>query len=293
MDSTLVTAMSGALAQSKRIEVIANNLANADTPSFKSDDLIFEESLSAAHRQDLRADIPERPLNDSELFSRNGEEVRPVLYGAEFTDLRAGAFRQTSNSLDLAIEGNGFLEVLTPSGIRLTRAGNLALDAQGRLTTHEGFLVLGAGNQTGTPALRAITVGSDPVTFDVEGNVYRNSGAEEGPQLVGRLSILQVENPAALKKVGSNLFEAGQDSFTHPFGARAPAAAAAFAAKTNPLGPTSRAPRVHQGMVEGSNVVPVAEMTKLIQSHRLFDQNAKLMQTVGDMNAKAAEIGKF
>ncbi len=314
MDAGLVTSLSGALAQARRVDKIANNIANADTPAFKADDLIFEESLLGAQREDGRTDIPEREFSESELMSRAGDEHRAVLYGEEFTDLKAGAYKVTHNPLDIAIEGNGFLEILTPSGIRLTRAGNLALDAGGRLITRDGFLVLASGGRgaatAGAPrdlqadaanaGMRAITVGSGNFNIDSEGNVY--SGADRGGGIVGQLSLVRVENPRALKKEGSNLYSALPEAFVVQNNSNAPvrgpagvAAPTAIADKPrlNPLGSTLVPPRVHQGMIEGSNVNPVAEMTKLIEAQRLFEQNTKLMQTMGDISSRVSEIGKF
>lgn len=337
MDAGLVTAMSGALAQTKRIEVIANNLANADTPGFKADELSFEETYIAAHQKDTRSDIPERPYTDRELLSKNGDEPRPVLYGNEFTELRAGSFKQTGNPLDIAIQGNGFLEVLTPNGIRLTRAGNLALDPQGRLVTPNGFLVLGPGDTARAPApqaataslnpadltaanaanqpataplanpdaeqaARAISVGSANVHIDAEGNIYNRDG---GRTLVGKLGLVQIENPSALKKEGNNLFRASPEAFAkapaapaadagrNPASAGPEAAAAPTPTRPNPLGSTNTVPQVRQGMLEASNVNPVSETSEMIEAHRLFDQNARLLQVQGDLMGRISEVGRF
>jgi flagellar basal-body rod protein FlgG len=308
MDSGLVTALSGALAQSRRIETIANNIANAETPSFKERDLVFEEALESAHQADNRSDIEPGPLSKSELLARPHRENRPVLYGADFTNMKTGGMRSTGNSFDLAIDGNGFFEVQSPQGIRLTRAGNLSLDAQGQLVTRDGFLVLGpapAGmvvstdpaQQKSNPQSRAIRVGGGNFQVDVEGNISRvANGVSEN---VGKLSIVQVENPTALKHVGQNMFEAGPDAFLQAVDGsdgRAPASAneAPLAEpKPNPLGPTNVRPRVLQGMLESSNVNPVHQMTRMIEAQRLYDQNVRLMQTQGDMTSKLSEIGKF
>jgi flagellar basal-body rod protein FlgF len=302
MDSGLVTSLSGALAQSRRIETIANNIANAETPAFKERDLIFEEVLESAHQDDTRSDVEPGPLSKSELLARPHRENRPVLYGADFTNLRAGAFRATGNSLDFAIEGNGFFEVLSPNGIRLTRAGNLALDTQGQLVTRDGFLVLGPANagvnalQQPDPATRAIRIGPGAFQVDIEGNISRVGG--EDRELIGRLSLVQVENPTALKPVGQSLFEAGEDAFLKlPDGqepGRGPAAVAINQEpKENPLGATNLRPRVLQGMLESSNVNPVQQMTRLIEAQRLYEQNVRIMQSVGDMTSKLSEVGKF
>lgn len=312
MDSGLVTSLSGALAQSRRIETIANNIANAETPAFKERDLVFEEALEAAHQKDSRSDVAPGPLSKSELLARPNVEKRPVLYGADFTNMKAGGMRQTGNSFDLAIEGNGFFEVASPNGVRLTRAGNLSLNAQGQLVTRDGFLVLGpapAGmkvsvdpvqQQQANPAnlaSRALRVGNGNFHVDVEGNVTRiNEGATE---TLGRISVVQVENPSALKHSGQNMFEASPEAFVktpEAFEGRAPASVGTQAAaepKENPLGPTNVAPRVHQGMLESSNVNPVQQMTQMIQAQRMYDQNLRLMQSHGDMTSRLSEVGKF
>jgi len=314
MDSGLVTSLSGALAQSRRIETIANNIANAETPAFKERDLVFEEALESAHQQDTRSDVEPGPLSKSELLARPRRENRPVLYGADFTNLKSGPMRSTGNSFDLAIEGNGFFEVLSPGGVRLTRAGNLSLDAQGQLVTRDGFLVLSpapAGLVVSTdptqqragaanPQARAIRVGDGNFQVDVEGNITRIT--EGARQLVGRLSVVQVENPDALKHSGQNMFEAAPEAFlkapeNFQDAGRAPASAGVGAPapepRSNPLGPTNVAPRIHQGMLESSNVNPVQQMTRMIEAQRLYDQNLRLMQSHGDMTSKLSEVGKF
>jgi flagellar basal-body rod protein FlgG len=308
MDSGLVTALSGALAQSRRIETIANNIANAETPAFKERDLVFEEALESAHQADTRSDIEPGPLSKSELLARPHRENRPVLFGADFTNMKTGGMRSTGNAFDLAIDGNGFFEVQSPQGIRLTRAGNLSLDAQGQLVTRDGFLVLGpapAGmlvstdpaQQNSNPQSRAIRVGGGNFQVDLEGNISRvANGVSEN---VGKLSIVQVENPTALKHVGQNMFEAGPDAFLQAADGsdgRAPASATEkpiVEPKLNPLGPTNVRPRVLQGMLESSNDNPVQQMTRMIEAQRLYDQNVRLMQTQGDMTSKLSEIGKF
>lgn len=303
MDSGLVTALSGAIAQSKRLEKIANNLANADTPGFKSEDLVFQETLESAHRNDDRSDIGERSLTEYELTNQAGKEVRPVLYGEDFTDMKGGGLKETGLTLDFAIEGNGFFEVLTPQGVRLTRAGNFTLDGSGQLVTHEGFPVLGPGTGTdpAQAAARALRVGTTAVTVDSDGSIYGRAQNGEAAPMLGQLSMVQVSNPRGLKKMGQNTFEAGPDAGVIAPGAmaRAPANAVpanapnAVPAKPNSLGNLNQRPRVRQGVLETSNVNPVQEMTRMIEAQRLFEQNVKLMQTFGDMSNRASEIGKF
>lgn len=311
MDSGLVTTLSGALAQSRRIEKLANNIANADTPAYKSQDLIFEEMLTEAGAEDTRGAMELEEEIDAIKVEGTGAANRPVLHGRDYTDLTPGALKQTGNPMDLAIEGNGFLEVASPQGVLLTRAGNLSLDDQGQLVNRDGFLILGAKKAQGPgaapgapvgPEARAIKITNGRIQFDRDGNVYQ-VGANGLRQNVGRLSLIQIDNPADMKPVGRTLWEAGPDAFPKEVKApgRQPAAAAEperplppeLLSKTNPLGPTNRNPVIHQGMLEASNVNPVGQMTKLIEAHRLYDQNLKVMQNIGEMTGRLSEVGKF
>ncbi len=299
MESGLVTSLSGALAQSRRIETLANNVANADTAGFKSRDLIFEEMLEDAKAQDDRSDIAPGPLRKSEILARPATENRPVLHGRDYANLKQGAMRQTSNPFDIAIQGNGFLEVLSPNGIRLTRAGNLSLNDKGQLVNRDGFLILGESQANAAqqdPSKRAITLGRGRLQISQEGDVYRSiNGASER---VGKLSLVQVENPDALKPVGNTMWEAGEDAFLkYPNEAQGRGPASVIPeevlVRNNPLGPTTVKPEIHQGMLEASNVNPVGQMTKLIEAHRLYEQNLKIMQSVGEMTGRLSEVGKF
>ena len=188
MDSGIVTALSGAMAQSRRIDMIANNLANADTPGFKGDAISFEETLEAAHREDNRADLPKRSPTESELLSRAGDERRPVLHGNQYTDWSHGSFRQTSNQLDVAIEGNGFLPVKLPSGeLAYTRAGNLKLDQDGKMVTADGY-------QLGTDI--SVPPESQGVTIAADGTVTVKVPNNATPVEVGKIQLAGFANPA-------------------------------------------------------------------------------------------------
>ena len=298
MESGLVTSLSGALAQSRRIETLANNVANADTPGFKSRDLVFEEMLEDASATDDRTDVAPGPLRKSEILARKARENRPVLHGNDYANLKPGALRQTGNPFDIAIQGNGFLEVLSPEGIRLTRAGNLSLNDKGQIVNRDGFLVLGqgkAGAAEQDPSKRALTLGNGRLQISQEGDVYKLVGTAR--ENVGKLSLVQVENPSALKPIGNTLWEAGEDAFLKHVGqeGRGPASVIPeeVLSKVNPLGPTTIRPQIHQRMLESSNVKPVGQMTKLIQAHRLYEQNLKIMQSVGEMTGRLSEVGKF
>jgi len=294
MESGLISAVSGALAQSRRIEITANNLANADTVGFKADGAIFEEYVQGANKQDTRQGMSNEIPNKIEHLNNSQKDKRVVLYGDEYINLKQGSTVPTNNPLDIAIQGNGFLEVQSPDGIRLTRAGNLSLDRQGRLVNRDGFLVLGQGNANGPAEQRAINIGNSKPVIDRDGAIYSRQG--EAMQQVGQLSIVQVGNPRALKKVGGSLFEAGEAADLRSAGQGAAVGrdpAAAPNAKENPLGSLQVPAVVHQGALESSNVNPIREMTQMIEAHRIFEQNAKLMQSFGSMNEQSSALGRF
>lgn len=290
MEAGLVSAVSGALAQTRRVEIAANNLANADTVGFKADGASFEEYIQGAQREDYRDGASMDVGSDISTLSDPQKEKRVVLYGEEFAYLKSGSLTSTNNPFDLAIEGNGFFEVSTPEGIRLTRAGNLSLDRQGRLVTRDGFLVMADGNPNATAEQRAIQVGSQRPIVDKDGSIYVMQGGQMQP--VGKLGVIQVGNPRELKKVGNGFFLATEAADLRRGGqpaGRAPASESG----TNPLGAITVPAVVHQGFLESSNVNPIQEMTQMIEAHRLFEQNAKLMQSFGNLNQQSSELGKF
>lgn len=292
MEAGLISAVSGALAQSRRVEIAANNLANANSVGFKADGTTFEEYIQGAQQDDAREGMSQEVSSDISSLTDSQKEKRVVLYGEEFTFLKNGSITPTDNPFDFAIEGNGFFEVSTPEGIRLTRAGNLSLDRQGRLVTRDGFLVMADGNPNGAPEQRAITVGNGKPIVDQDGSIYVNQAGLMTP--VGKLGIVQVGNPKGLKKEGNGFFSADDTADLRRNGVAAAGRAPASADMgLNPLGPINVRPKIYQGSLEASNVQPIKEMTDMIEAHRMFDQNAKLMQSFGNLNQQSSELGKF
>ncbi len=165
-------AVSGAIAQEKRLDILANNLANVNTAGFKKDVLSFEALLAAAEQDGAGADL--------------------VALSRHATDFSQGGARHTGNALDLAVRGGGFFEVLTADGPRYTRAGSFTLDGSGRLVTEGGDPVSGGGG----PVLidgGDVVVGADgEVTVDGES--------------VGQIKLVSFVDPGQLEKVGANLF---------------------------------------------------------------------------------------
>jgi len=189
-DPTFVSA-SGAVARLRQLEVVSNNLANANTVGFRADHTVFSSLLEARMR---------------------GAEGEPVggAPGLAFVDtdgvaldLRPGNVIATGSPLDVAILGEGFFEVRTEAGARYTRAGSFAIGPDRQLVTQQGHPVLGEG---GAP----VDTGQRPVSITASGEVVDDLGLS-----VGRLRVVDVD-PAQLVKEGANLFALGPDGFTVP-----------------------------------------------------------------------------
>jgi flagellar basal-body rod protein FlgG len=240
--------------QFNRLNVISNNLANVNTTGYKQDDIIIGdyERLFSEKRDELPL---ENNTKEAAKFLNRALNKVPIVV-EEYTDFSIGDLQRTSNPLDVALkEKNRFFSIQTPSGEKLTRAGNFQIDSEGYLVNKDGFKVLDAQNQP--IQLKP----SYPVTIDKNGNIYQNQ------KLVATLKISRVDNLNKLKKVGDNMYDFIPDTVT--------------------LDPTNS---TLQGFLEKSNVNPVREMTNLIETNRLVEQYQKVMTTfMDDLNRDAIE----
>jgi flagellar basal-body rod protein FlgF len=181
-EGTFYTALSGALALHRRMDTVANNLANATTTGYKADRLDFGGVLS-------------RTQGEGQGRGLESPVVFPVLEGTE-TDFGQGPLKQTGRNLDFAIEGNGFFEVRTEDGgTAYTRDGRFTLDAEGVLTDSEGRAVL---DRRG----RAVTLDSREVSVNASGELF--TAGHDSP--VGHLAVYRPEDPGQLQKQGDNLY---------------------------------------------------------------------------------------
>lgn len=153
------------------MDVLANNLANINTPGFKADQMHFSEVLAGTAQASVQA--------------------------GQHMELTQGTVAKTGNPLDLAISGDGYFVVDTPEGDRFTRDGMFTLDAAGMLVTAQGRPVLGQGGPI------AIDANAGPVTVTNTGEVWAN-GAQ-----IATLQIVDFDDPASLRKAGNNLLEGG------------------------------------------------------------------------------------
>ena len=255
----IYTALSGAMAQNQRLETIANNIANANTTGFKKDEQVFREYITANEKPPDVIQVPREPASVERFYDMQGGDKAFAESVGTYSNHSQGALKNTGGTLDLAIEGEGFFEVLTPSGLRLTRNGSFKTDSQGRLVNSEGHLVLGQGVGA-DPAQRTIRLTGRNVTISYSGEVY------DAGQSVGQLSVVTPTNKDALQKQGSSLF-ALKEGYNSPM------------VRANEA-------KIHQGFVEMSNVNVVEEMTNLIQATRTFEAAQSAMKAFDSMDQR-------
>ncbi|GAM09676.1 flagellar basal-body rod protein FlgG [Geobacter sp. OR-1] len=250
MNSGMYAALTGNINAMKRMDIISNNLANANTSGFKRDRLSFETQLSQA-------------TGNAATPPALGDTV-PIFSGDRyFTDYSPGPMQQTGNTLDLAIEGDGFFTVTTPNGVAYTRQGNFQMDMTGRIVTSDG-----------NPLSPEITIPNNAtqITVGNDGTVSAYLPGETSPVTVGTLQIVDFPKPYALQKVGSALFVPADPQVL-------------------PEPTTSAA--ISQGAIEGANVSTISEMVMLIENTRYFEACTKVVKSFDDMAAKAAnDLGK-
>lgn len=260
MSKGLFTAVSGAMAQSQRLDTIANNLANVNTPGFKRDSQLFREYLSAYEKEPSTIEVPRIPASIESFYDLQGADKSYVDPIGTYTDFSQGTLKATGNPLDVGIEGHGLIEVLSPDGPRFTRTGSFTIDGEGRLVNKQGLPVLKEGAPGQDPATRTIKLNSGHVTISQNGDIF------EGGDNLGRLGVVVPGNKDALQKVGMNLYSLKNNM--------------------DPEFTTSTEVRFHQGFLEGSNVNVVREMTDMIGATRTFESTQKAIQAYDQMAHK-------
>ena len=252
MIRSLQTAATGMDAQQRKIDTTANNIANVNTTGYKASRAEFQELLY----QRVRG------AGDAE----RGGAPTPVEVGlgvktaATSKSFSQGALEATENPLDVAIEGAGFLQVRRPGGADLayTRAGNLKVDATGRLVNADGLEV--------EPPI-AIPTDATAVQIDRDGRVSVTLPDDSTPIEVGQLELANFANPAGLESLGRGLF--GETS-------------GSGRARTGTPGQDGFG-ALSQGFLEGSNVEIVNEMVSMIVSQRAYEINSKVIRTADEM----------
>lgn len=256
MLSSLWIAKTGLDAQQTRMDVIANNLANANTTGFKSSRASFQD-LMYQNKEQPGGQTTQQTLSPSGLMLGTG--VRVVGTSKLFTQ---GSITQTGNSLDVAIQGSGFLQVSMPDGTTAyTRDGSLQTDANGQLVTANGYSL-------NPPVTLPSNVQS--VTIGADGTVSATTNGSTTAVQVGTLQLANFVNPAGLQSQGQNLYLETASSGSPQTGTPG----------LNGLG------TLQQGSLESSNVNVVGEMVDMIETQRTYEMNSKAVSAADQMLQK-------
>jgi flagellar basal-body rod protein FlgG len=262
MNPAMWISKTGVQAQDAKLQAIANNLANVNTVGFKRDRVVFEDLFYQVDQQPgtQRAD---NTLSPSGVQLGNGTHM--VGTQKVFT---TGSLQTTSQPLDVAITGNGFLQVRRPNGESgYTRAGQLSVDANGILI-----------NAHGLPLVPQITVPNNAtaVTIGDNGMVSATVAGSAAAVELGQLTLTSFVNPTGLLALGENLFQETAASGTPTEGRPGEGA----------LG------KLKQGALEGSNVQVVEEMVDMIAAQRTYEMNTKVLSAADNMLQYLAQVAR-
>ena len=253
MFSSLWVAKTGLDAQQTRMDVISNNLANANTTGYKSARASFQDLVYQNLRQP-GGQTTEQTQAPSGLMLGTGVRVA----GSEklFTQ---GNIEQTGNSLDVAVQGRGFLQVTMPDGtIAYTRDGSLHMDQNGQIVTANGYAV--------DPAV-SIPANAQSVTIGSDGTISVSLPGQAATQQIGTVQLADFINPAGLQPNGDNLYLETASSGSPQIGQPG----------LNGLGTLA------QGALESSNVNVVEQMVNMIETQRTYEMNSKAVSAADSM----------
>ena len=250
MTEGLFIAASGGTKQLRKLDAISNNIANISTQGFKREMLVYEEKKAPFNGSSLIGS------NSSNLLTLQNSDpaVSYVQVTQSLTDFTQGPLIKTDNPLDVAIEGEGFFSVNTPTGNRYTRSGNFQLDDLGQLVDKRGNTIL---TQSDEPIL--IPFGTRQVTIGQDGSVF--GGTELDSESLGQIKIVKFDNPQVLKKEGEGFYKLSNSSVKE--------------IRVNDA-------KVLQGFTETSNANVIHEMTQMIETVRQLEAYQKIMQSIDE-----------
>jgi flagellar basal-body rod protein FlgF len=251
MQDSMYSAMFGALSQEIRLNNIANNLANVNTTGYKKDELAFKDTfIYFAHDRIME---PILNIREKKLFPEPLLVTKPRLALAK-TIYEQGSLKDTGNSLDLAIAGDGFFKIRTENGDFFSRNGHFNMTPEGVLVTAQGYPLLGEGGEIAVPP-------NTRVEINGQGQIYANG------EVIDQIQLSTVDDLLQLEKLGSNLYRLREGSTA----AEIPATEAS----------------VNQGYLEASNVNVVEEMVNMIETQRSFESYQKVIQTTQQADQQA------
>jgi flagellar basal-body rod protein FlgF len=242
MDTILSNAASGMRARMESLEMLANNLANASTGGYKSDHEFYNIYVAAEASQ---------PADDG---TGAAAATQPVIE-KHWIDYSQGVLHQTSNPLDVALDGSGFFAVNSPGGTLYTRNGSFRVNSNGVLVSADGYPLRTTAGTT------VQLTSQNPIEIQPDGTVVQDG------QAVGQLAVLDFPDRSAINKQGLNYF-----------------------LNVNPkLTPQASTAVLHQGHLEESNVSAPELAVRLISVMRQFESLQKAASIATDMNKSAIE----
>lgn len=239
MDNTLLVCLSHQLVKQRAMDVIANNIANVNTSAYRREEAKFDEYVHAS-----------KPSQ----WQKGAQGIGFVVNPGSVRDMTEGRIEQTGNTLDVAINGNGYFVVQTPRGDRYTRDGHFTLNAEGQITTQSGDIVLSDGGP--------VTIANEDgdVLIGPDGTVTGDQGQ------MARLRVVQFADERAMTKEGNDVYATTQTPQT---------------AETDF--------QLQQGMLERSNIEPITEMTNMIDVMRTYQAVSNLITTQESLKRNAID----
>lgn len=250
--------LSGGVLQERIMEIISNNLANANTTAFKEDEISFQ-AQEANPWPSYATPHPPAPfkMNMQELWPLKGNEMEYVTLSEIRTAHSQGPMIKTGNPLDVAVQGDGFFEVMTPFGERLTRDGGFSISNDGILITKSGAVVQGENG--------AIS-GLNGKDFSIlpTGEIY------VGKKFVDKLKVIAFKDTTLLERLGESLWlhNGPPENLKAPVG------------------------EVTEGYLEGSNVNPMRNLTNMIIAHRSYEALQKTVKSHDETMQNANKISE-
>ncbi|CAM3558500.1 flagellar basal-body rod protein FlgG [Paracidovorax anthurii] len=262
MNPAMWVSKTGVQAQDAKLQAIANNLANVNTTGFKRDRVVFEDMFYQVEKQP-------GAQNDTNTVTPSGVQLGTGtrLLGTQKT-FTEGPLQTTGQQLDVAIIGLGFLQVQQANGdTAYTRAGQLQVNAEGRLVTAQGL-----------PLLPEITVPANATAVNIgeNGVVSATVPGATAPTQLGQINLVSFLNPSGLRALGGNLYLETAASGAPTEGAPG----------ENALG------KLKQGALEGSNVQVVEEMVDMIAAQRTYEMNTKVLSAADNMMQYLAQAAR-
>lgn len=247
-------ALSGAVAQERRLELISNNLANTNSVGYKADKLLFTTFLPITTTQ-----VAERKILPDGTTS---EDINPEVFDSAYvavreqlTDYSQGAITLTGNNFDLAIEGKGFFVINTPEGERYTRCGEFTVNKDGDLVTSNGDNVMGTNGKITLPP-------------NVDFNVLNDGTIRDGKAEITKLKLVDFDDYSKLEKSGETYFKQSDSP--------------AQVKEPEDL-------KIRQGFIENSNVNAISNMVDMITTQRAYESYIKAITTYDDTTKKIIE----